>query len=46
MDPEVKLIMDMTEQEMRAALIKLAGSRPEEVVSAIVDVLDVTRAAA
>jgi hypothetical protein len=44
MDPSTRLIMDMTEQELRAVLLKLAGSRADEVVSAIVDVLDVTRA--
>jgi len=36
--------MDMTETELQAALMWLADRRPDEVVSAIVDVLDVTRA--
>jgi len=46
MDPSTKLIMDMTEQELRAVLLQLAGRHREEVVSEIISVLDLTRAPA
>ena len=43
-DAIAKLVDDMNETELRAALIKLGSTRHQEVVSAIVDVLDATRA--
>lgn len=45
MDAATKLIMDMTDTEMRAVLLQLAARHRDEVMSEIIDVLDVTRAA-
>ena len=45
-DAIAKLVDDMNETELRAALIKLGSTHHQEVVSAIVDVLDATRPAA
>jgi len=36
--------MDMTDVELRAVLLQLAGRHRDEVVSEITEVLDVTRA--